>query len=45
MHWALKVKNAHQNPSSSLRIIIKKIEQLCIHSDPDKQLGKFFNWF
>lgn len=40
IHWALKTDNSHQKSSVPLHIIINKIEQFCIHSDPNKQLGK-----
>lgn len=42
IHWSLKENNPdHLKKTTSLRFIIKKIEQFCKHSDPNKQLGKF----
>ncbi|XP_029343352.1 DNA-dependent protein kinase catalytic subunit isoform X2 [Acyrthosiphon pisum] len=39
LRWTLKEDNLSQKLSISLRIIIKKIESFCLHSDPNKQLG------
>lgn len=41
IRWTLKENNLEDKPSISLRIIIKKIEQFCIHPDLNKRLGKF----
>lgn len=41
LHWTLKDDDSHIKPSLCLRIIINKIEQFCIHSDLNKQIGKF----
>jgi len=42
LHWTLKEDNLSQKLSISLGIIIKKIESFCLHSDPNKQLGKYY---
>lgn len=41
LRWTLK-EDFSQKLSISLRIIINKIESFCLHSDPNKQLGKFY---
>lgn len=38
IHWTSIEDNSDLKLSISLCVIIKKIEQFCIHSDPNKQL-------